>query len=162
PLAVTRNSSHTYFAHTLSVHRMPLDLDIVSNEDSSVNAPLGRAVERWIYSLPVVSVVKLNCQSRKKLNEAVKEELISFERVPNAFDHLEWTTSRGVKSTNRLDDIISLTDKGRKQAEAVLTGNGRNRKVWWWVHFCPGYGNCRRKCGGLGQCSPTCPRNGHT
>ena len=78
--------------------------------------------------------------------------------MSGAFDHLEWTTKGGsAKSTNRLDDVIKLTESGKRQAEEVRDGEGRrNRTVWRWVHFCPGDGQCRREYGGIGQCLPTC------
>src|SRR5215472_2139197 len=100
------------------------ETDIVHNADGSVNTCLGRAVEKYIYSLPIATAVKLNCQSRKKVNEAIKNSLITLERVAGAFDHVEWKTKKGIQqSTNRLDDIVSLTNIGRQRAEAARNGS---------------------------------------
>src|SRR5215472_11140965 len=107
------------------------ETDIVHNADGSVNTCLGRAVERYIYSLPIVTAVKLNCQSRKKVNEAIKNGLITLERVAGAFDHVEWRTNKRIQqSTNRLDDTISLTNIGMQRAVAARDGNGRDIGVW--------------------------------
>lgn len=123
----------------------------------NIRLPLGRAVEQYLYNLPILASVRLRCQSRKEVNEAVAAGLITVERVEGALDHLEWITKAGsAKSTNRLDDIIKLTEFGKEQAEAVKRKDRRDRTVWRWVHFCPGEGSCRRECGGIGECLPTC------
>jgi len=79
----------------------------VGNDDNTVRLPLGRPVERYLYNLPILASARLRCQSRKEVNEAVAAGLITVERVPEAFDHLEWTTKGGtVKSTKWIEDLF--------------------------------------------------------
>ena len=69
--------------------------------------------------------IHLKCQSRKRTPELVKAGIISVEHIEGAIDFIEWKTRVGqTKSTNRIDDIIKLTEKGKelvKQIEAKIT-----------------------------------------
>jgi len=96
------------------VIRVPMD-EILRNDDGTVNTPLGRAVERYLNTLPLLSTVKLN------VVETVNRGLIALKRVSGAFDYLEWTT----KVTNQ-----QITEAGRQRAEAARNGEGRDLSVW--------------------------------
>jgi len=50
----------------------------------------------------------------------VKAGIISVECVEGAIDFIEWKTKVGqTKSTNRIDDIIKLTKKGKELVEQI-------------------------------------------
>ncbi|CAG8797418.1 24336_t:CDS:2, partial [Racocetra persica] len=58
-----------------------------------------------------------------------------------------WKTKKGQsKSTNRLDDILQLTESGRHRVQQIHAGNEGDIHVWRWVWFCSGEGNCQRTC----------------
>ena len=85
---------------------------------SDVRVPFGRAIEGYISSHTLLKNVRPKRQSRTKLNKAIKEGLVTLSRVEGAIDFVGWTTIRHEdKSTNRLDDILSLTHTG----ESALT-----------------------------------------
>ncbi|CAG8849754.1 12674_t:CDS:1, partial [Racocetra persica] len=50
----------------------------------------------------------------------IKAGLITLKRVEGAIDYLSWKTIQEQnKSTNRLDDIIELTDKGCERVAKI-------------------------------------------
>ena len=125
--------------------------------DGAVRLPFGRAVEEYLYSLPVSNGVRYKKKNRMRLNDAVKQGLIYLERVEGAIDYIAWETAHGQrKSTNRLDDILRLTESGRRRVEQIKAGNQKDIKVWKWLWFCPGEQRCLRRCGGIGACIERC------
>ncbi|KAF0495988.1 proteophosphoglycan ppg4 [Gigaspora margarita] len=60
------------------------------------------------------------------------------------------------KSTNRLDDILQLTENGRRHIPQIHAGNESDIHFWRWVWFCSGEGSCQRSCGGFGECVNEC------
>ncbi|CAG8796533.1 5490_t:CDS:2 [Gigaspora margarita] len=61
-----------------------------------------------------------------------------------------------VKSTNRLDDILELTDKGHERVAKIKQGLALDLIVWWWVLFCDSSNSCQRACGRIGECLQKC------
>jgi hypothetical protein len=92
--------------------------------DAQVKLPFGRSVEEYINSLPILaSGGLLKKLGRAKLPEAEKEGLVRVKRVEDAVDYLAWATTAGKqKSTNRLDDILELTDAGREYVQDIKNG----------------------------------------
>ncbi|RIA88190.1 hypothetical protein C1645_877563 [Glomus cerebriforme] len=73
-----------------------------------------------------------------------------------AVDYVEWTTSNGkTKSTNRIDDIIELTEKGEELIKQIQAGTAKDKLCWSWVMYCAG-NSCQHLCGGIGKCNPDC------
>ncbi|RIB23534.1 hypothetical protein C2G38_2242639 [Gigaspora rosea] len=122
------------------------------NDNGSINLPFGHAIEAYINTLPLLKNCKLRKQSRLCVNENIKSGLITIKRVEGAIDYLVWKTIQGQsKSTNRLDDIIELTDKGRKRVTKIMQGLAPDLTVWRWVLFCDGNSGCESACGGIGE-----------
>ncbi|CAG8781425.1 5547_t:CDS:1, partial [Cetraspora pellucida] len=68
--------------------------------------------ETYINSLPLLTNCKLKKQSQLYVNENIKAGLITLKHVEEAIDYFSWKMVQGQnKSTNRLNDIIELTDK---------------------------------------------------
>src|ERR1044071_9263760 len=83
------------------------------NDDNSVNVPFGRVAEWYISNHPLLKNIHLKCQNRRRTTELIKADIISINRVEGAVDFIEWNTKKGdIKSTNRIDDIITLTPIG--------------------------------------------------
>ena len=88
--------------------------------ENSVNVPFGRTAEYYLKNHPLLKNICLKSQSRKKTPELIKEGVISIERVEGAIDFIEWETKAGqIKSTNRIDDIIKLTEKGEELVSQI-------------------------------------------
>lgn len=128
------------------------------NEDNSVRVPFGRTAEWYIANHPLLKDRRLKCQSRLYTPSFVKEGIINIERVEGAVDFVEWKTKVGnTKSTNRIDDILTLTSKGHELLTQINAKEKRDRLCWSWVMYCAGDGNsCQRVCGGIGECKEGC------
>ena len=126
--------------------------------ENSVNVSFGRAAEHYLKSHPLLKNIRLKSQSRKKTPELIKEGIISIKRVEGAVDFVEWKTKTGqTKSTNRIDDIIELTEKGEELVKQIEIGVKKDKLCWQWVMYCAGDGNsCQRDCGGIGRCIEGC------
>ncbi|PKC70304.1 hypothetical protein RhiirA1_501757 [Rhizophagus irregularis] len=129
------------------------------NEDgNSVSVPFGRAAEYYISKHPLLKNIRLKARSRLRAPQLVNEGIITIKRVEGAVDYVEWTTSSGkTKSTNRIDDIIELTEKGEEFVKQIQAGTAKDKLCWSWVMYCAGDGNsCQHLCGGIGKCNPDC------
>ncbi|RIB24776.1 hypothetical protein C2G38_2241811 [Gigaspora rosea] len=82
-----------------------MNFSIHIDDNNIIRLPFGRAVEQYLYSLPISRGTRYKVQSRKRVNDAVKLGFITVERVEGSVDYLCWKTEKGQnKSTNRLDD----------------------------------------------------------
>ncbi|CAG8766783.1 13402_t:CDS:2, partial [Gigaspora rosea] len=127
------------------------------NTNGSIGLPFGRAIETYILSLPIVKGSRFKCQSRQKVNQAIQKNFITLKREEGAIDFKGWTTSnRMTISTNHLDDVLELTEKGKQYIIQIQQGLAPDFCIWYWVFYCTGDGNCQRDCGGFGSCLPNC------
>ncbi|CAG8738871.1 13413_t:CDS:2 [Cetraspora pellucida] len=127
------------------------------NSDGSVNLPFRHAVKTYINLLPLFTNCKLKKTSRFYVNENVKTGLITLKQIEGAIDYLVWKTSKGqIKTTNRLDDILELTNKGRNHVIKIKQHMSSDLTVWRWFLFCDGSNNCEKACSGLGECKSKC------
>ena len=102
------------------------------DSNGAICLPFGRAVEKHLLALPISQNIQYKKQSHHRINDAIKERLVIMHRVQGAFDQIAWKTVRGqCKSTNRLDDVLRLTDKGRKLVEEINQRGRRDRQVWY-------------------------------
>ncbi|CAB4459745.1 hypothetical protein RhiirA5_495496 [Rhizophagus irregularis] len=71
---------------------------------------------------------------------------------------MEWQTITGkTKSTNRIDDIISLTSKVHELLEKINSKIKRDKLCCHGLMYCAGDGNvCQRVCGEVGKCRAGC------
>src|SRR6266498_5459754 len=102
--------------------------------ENSVNVPFGRVAEHYLKNHPLLKNIRLKSQSRKKTSELIREGIISIERVEGAVDFIEWQTKTGQKkSTNRIDDIVKLTEKGEELVKQIEVGVKKDKLCWQWV-----------------------------
>ena len=143
------NSNFEHFEHLIQYNV----------EENSVNVPFGRVAEYYLKNHPLLKNIRLKCQSRKRTPELVKTGIISIERVEGAIDFVEWKTKIGqTKSTNRVDDILKLTEKGEELVKQIEAGITKDKLCWSWTMYCAGDGNaCQFECGGIGKCIESCP-----
>ena len=96
-------------------------------------------------------------QSRLYVNQLIREGLIKLRRVEEATDYIEWEASGIRKSTNSVDDILELTEKGQKQVDDIRIGVEKDKLCWYWLMYCADDGNkCQHLCGGIDTCEPNC------
>ena len=154
---LTENSYNTVY---INMSNSNLEHLIEYNvEENSVNVPFGRVAEYYLKNHPLLKNIRLKCQSRKRTPELVKAGIISVERVEGAIDFIEWKTKVGqTKSTNRIDDIIKLTEKGEELVEQIEAKITKDKLCWSWIMYCAGDGDaCQHECGGIGKCIENCP-----
>ncbi|CAG8820073.1 21718_t:CDS:2, partial [Cetraspora pellucida] len=96
----------------------------------TIRLPFGRAVEQYLYSLLISHSIRYKVQSKKRVNDAVKQGLITVECVEDQ-----------CKSTNRLDDVLQLTKNGKHRVQQIRANEESG---------------CQRSCGGIGKCVETC------
>ncbi|CAG8728476.1 10765_t:CDS:1, partial [Racocetra fulgida] len=58
-------------------------------------------------------------QSYLKTLQLIHDKLIMLCRVDGAVDFTEWVASGKQKSTNHIDDILKLTDKGQEYVNQI-------------------------------------------
>ena len=109
--------------------------------------PVGPQLLKFLNSHETLKDV---CLSRGKRN--IKRELVTLERDENAVTKGTWNRGQKVNERCRYDDHFVPTEKGRKLIEEVRKEKARNQFVVAWYLWCPGQGNCKRKCGGYGNC----------
>ena len=79
-------------------------------------------------------------------------DLLNYVRVEGATDYIEWETSGIRKSTNRVDDILELTEKGQNRVDNIRIGVEKDKLCWYWVMYCADDGNrCQHLCGHVNQ-----------
>src|SRR5260363_232586 len=102
--------------------------------------------------MPLLANCKLRKQNRLYVNESIRSGLITLKRVDGAIDCLIWkTVQEQKKSTNRIDDIIELTEKGHECVARFKQNIALDLTIWRWVFYCDGNNGCERACGGLGK-----------
>ena len=128
------------------------------NVKNSVNVPFGRVAEWYLSNHPLLKDRRLKCQSRLYTSGLVKEGIVNLERVEGAIDYMEWTTKTGkTKSTNRIDDVLTLISEGYELLEQINAKEKKDRLCWSWIMYCAGEGNmCQRTCGEIGKCKENC------
>ncbi|PKC67138.1 hypothetical protein RhiirA1_510458 [Rhizophagus irregularis] len=97
------------------------NLDVGSNHDTS----------------PTPSSNRLKMNVTKRIVSDIKEGIITIERVEGAVDFIEWRIKTGqTKSTNRIDDIVKLTEKGEELVKQIEAGVKKDKLCWFWVIYC--------------------------
>jgi hypothetical protein len=68
-------------------------------------------------------------------------------------ENKNWST----KSTNRIDDLIKLTEKGKELVNQIKAKINKDKLCWSWIMYCAGDDNsCQHECGGIGKCVEGC------
>ncbi|RIA92398.1 hypothetical protein C1645_820735 [Glomus cerebriforme] len=65
----------------------------------------------------------------------------------------DYKTKTGqLKSTNQIDDIIKLTEKGKELIKQIEAEIKKDKLYWYWVMYCTGDGNSyQHECGRIGK-----------
>ncbi|CAG8839480.1 1888_t:CDS:2, partial [Gigaspora margarita] len=134
-----------------------MNFSIHFDDNNIIRLPFGRAVEQYLYSLPISHGTRYKVQSRKRVNDTIKLGFITVKRMKSSVDYLCWKTKKEQnKSTNRLDDSLRLTKSRKHLVQQIHAGEKIDFQVWHWVWFCSGEGDCQRNCGGIGKCIEIC------
>ncbi|UZO29201.1 uncharacterized protein OCT59_022687 [Rhizophagus irregularis] len=109
-----------------------------NDAENSVNVPFGRISEWYLANHPLLKDRRLKCLSRLYTSGLVKEGIINVQRVKGAVDFAEWTTrTNETKSTNRIDDVLTLTSKGNELLKQINLKK-KDKLCWSWIMYCAG------------------------
>ncbi|CAG8763265.1 5653_t:CDS:2 [Cetraspora pellucida] len=104
-----------------------------------IHLPFGQAVEQYLNSLSISYGIHYKVQSRKRVNDTVKQELVIIQCIESLADYISWKTVKGqYKSTNCLDDVLQLTDSEKNRVQQISIGKEKDLQVWRWTWFCSG------------------------
>ncbi|KAK6182708.1 hypothetical protein SNE40_010331 [Patella caerulea] len=118
--------------------------------------PVGEAMIDFLKSHPSIKDIYLNKGKRH-----VKKNLVTLKRQESAIDKASWERKGHKLERNRFDDYFEVTDEGEKKKEEIGRCQARDEYVVNWYVWCPGHGNCMRKCGGYGKCKEGCSGMAH-
>ena len=110
---------------------------------------MGQGLKQFLATHPLVKGLYLNRGKRD-----IKRNLVTLERHNKAVDKGSWQRGHLCHERNRLDDHFAPTVEGRTRVGLIEEKRIRDEYVVNWYLWCPGHGNCQRKCGGYGTCLP--------
>ena len=110
-------------------------------------AQVGESAKIFLQKHPLLRGIYLNKGKRE-----VKRNLIKLIRHKSAIDKGSYLRNGRINDKNRIDDMFEYTEDGLKKKEEIDENNARDEYVVNWYMWCPGHGNCLRKCGGYGHC----------
>ncbi|XP_005090819.2 uncharacterized protein LOC101848404 [Aplysia californica] len=126
----------------------------MKNQGELLYVAVGQGVCRFASEHPMTRGVRLHKGKRE-----VKRQLVRLRRRSD-LDLQEtlvtWRRGKEVLERNRFDDFFELTADGLCEQAEVHACRRRDQYVVNWYVWCPGHGNCRRKCGGFGICLENC------
>lgn len=110
-------------------------------------AQVGKSAKIWLQEHPQIKGIYLNKGKRE-----VKRNLVSLKRQSTAVDKGSYMRNGRINDKNRIDDSFVFTPEGQRRRDSFEDGKYRDEYVVNWYMWCPGHGNCKRKCGGFGRC----------
>ncbi|XP_071487036.1 gephyrin-like [Diadema antillarum] len=116
----------------------------------------GKPLMRFLRTHPLLKDITLSRGKR-----SVKRDLVMRRRGDESVDTGIWKRMERIQERNRVDDLFDPTEEGRKLQELIRKNKKRNEYVVAWYLWCPGHGNCLRRCGSYGRCSEGCQGAAH-
>lgn len=110
-------------------------------------AQVGKSARIWTQEHPQIKGIYLNKGKRQ-----VKRELVELRREATAIDRGSYMRNGLINDKNRIDDGFVFTAVGQRRRDLFEEGKARDEYVVNWYMWCPGHGNCKRKCGEFGKC----------
>lgn len=110
-------------------------------------AQVGKGAKLWTQEHPLIRGIYLNKGKRD-----VKRHLVMMKRQPSAVDAGSYLRNGRVNDRNRIDDCFEYTALGLERRRQFEDNLVRDEYVVNWYMWCPGHGNCLRRCGGYGKC----------
>ncbi|XP_066281590.1 uncharacterized protein [Branchiostoma lanceolatum] len=117
---------------------------------------VGQPLKTFLMARDGLKEISLNRGKRD-----VKRNLVGMQRQNNAVDKGNWQRGKVIHERCRYDDYFVPTEEGSKRIQLVKEGKARDEYVVAWYLWCPGHGNCLRKCGGYGKCNEGCKGMAH-
>ncbi|XP_072173446.1 gephyrin-like [Diadema setosum] len=116
----------------------------------------GKPLMRFLRTHPLLKDITLSRGKR-----SVKRNLVMRRRGDESVDTGIWKRMERIQERNRVDDLFDPTEEGQKLQELIRKNKRRNEYVVAWYLWCPGHGNCLRRCGSYGRCSEGCQGAAH-
>ncbi|XP_019642782.1 PREDICTED: uncharacterized protein LOC109484042 isoform X1 [Branchiostoma belcheri] len=117
---------------------------------------VGQPLKTFLMARDGLKEISLNRGKRD-----VKRNLVGMQRQNSAVDKGNWQRGKVIHERCRYDDFFVPTEEGSKRIQLVKEGKARDEYVVAWYLWCPGHGNCLRKCGGYGKCNEGCKGMAH-
>ena len=118
-----------------------------SQEGRVMYVPSGIRLQEFLDTEPLLRDINFNRGKR-----SIKRHLVLVTRWKDAVDTGSWQRGKHVNERNRVDDCFVLTEEGKRKQDFIQYAEQRDEYVVNWYMWCPGHGNCRRKCDGYGKC----------
>ncbi|WAR19581.1 hypothetical protein MAR_001419 [Mya arenaria] len=119
-------------------------------------AQVGKNAKLWTKEHPLIRDIYLNKGKRE-----TKKSLVEMKRQNSAKNIDSYIRKGIVNERNRIDDYFEFTEEGRAKRQLLEEYEAKDEYVVSWYMWCPGHGNCLRRCGGYGKCVPGCPGSRH-
>ena len=84
----------------------------------------------------------------------VKKLFVTLQKHEESMEASSWHRKNHTMDRNHYDDKFELTEEGLAKQRNILARNCKDIVAVNWYLWCPGRGNCRRKCGGIAVCKP--------
>ncbi|CAG8848973.1 39327_t:CDS:2, partial [Gigaspora margarita] len=130
-----------------------------------IKEKLEETIEAWgltekVYSITTNNGANMKAAIKKMNNikrfDARQSTCSTGQAINQLFYGAKAAKTLPQKSTNRLDNILQLTENGRLRVQQIRAGIKSDIHVWRWVWFCSGDGGCQRSCGRFGDCIKEC------
>lgn len=120
----------------------------VKQQGELLYVPVGEPFKAFIREHPLIQGIYLHKGKRE-----IKKQLAQLCHQCDVSDKMTtWRRGKEILERNCFDDYFELTEEGKREQKDVHLSRKRDQYVVNWYVWCPGHGNCRRRCGGFGVC----------
>lgn len=144
---VSSRPFRTFSCYDDHVFKKPLNATVGKRHVEIQTVEVGKEIHKFFINHYKIRGIYLNKGKRD-----IKKKLVLLRRQNTAIDQGSWKRGKFIHDRNRLDDYFEFTEEGQRKRKMVDKKMIRDEYVVNWYLFCPGKGNCRRKCGGYGKC----------
>lgn len=144
---VSARPFRTFSSRDDHLFKRPLKVTVGKRYVEIQTIEVGKEIHKFFIKHYKIRGIYLNKGKRD-----IKKKLVSLRRQNTAIDQGSWKRGKFIHDRNRLDDYFEFTEEGQRKRKMLDKKMIRDEYVVNWYLFCPGRGNCRRKCGGYGKC----------
>ena len=144
---VSARPFRTFSSYDDHLFKKPLNATVGKRHVEIQTVEVGKEIHKFFNNHYKIRGIYLNKGKRD-----IKKKLVILRRQNTAIDQGSWKRGKFIHDRNRLDDYFEFTEEGQRKRKMFDKKMIRDEYVVNWYLFCPGRGNCKRKCGGYGKC----------